>query len=369
VGKPQVYFTDMRCEIETSLLDKLRKLIDAAGIGRIDFSKRYTAIKIHFGEPGNLAFLRPNFAKVIVERVKELGGLPFLTDCNTLYVGRRNNALVHMDAAYENGYSPFSAGCQIIIADGLKGTDDMEVALKGGKYVDTASIGRAIMDADIIISLSHFKGHELTGIGGAVKNLGMGSGSRAGKMKMHSDGKPEVDAEACSGCRKCAAFCAQGAFSYQDGKAVIDHGKCVGCGFCIGSCNYQAIYNPNASSNDLLNFKMTEYAKAVVDGRPSFHIRVVNQVSPYCDCHGENDAAIVPDIGMFASFDPVALDKACVDAVNSAPAIGTSVLSERKLSHNDYFTDIHPTTDWRAQIRHGEAIGLGSGDYELITIG
>jgi uncharacterized Fe-S center protein len=365
--KSLVYFTDMRCGVGTSLLDKLRRLIDAAGINKIDFREKFAAIKIHFGEPGNLAFLRPNFSRVVADRVKELGGKPFLTDCNTLYAGRRNNALLHIDAAYENGYSPFSTGCQIIIADGLKGTDDVDVPVRGGKYVSSASIGRAIMDADALISLNHFKGHECTGFGGALKNIGMGSGSRAGKMKMHNDGKPEVDPGICVGCRKCAAFCAQGAFAYENGKARICHDKCVGCGFCIGSCNFHAIENPNGSSNDLLNYKMIEYAKAVVDGRPSFHVTVVNQVSPYCDCHGENDAAVVPDIGMFASFDPVAIDKACIDAVNAAPAITTSVISERAKATGDHFTDIHPSTDWRAQISHAEGIGLGNGNYELIT--
>jgi uncharacterized Fe-S center protein len=363
-----VYFTDMRCGVETSLLDKTRRLIDAAGIERIDFRQKYAAIKIHFGEPGNLSFLRPNFARVVANRVKELGGTPFLTDCNTLYVGRRNNALAHLEAAYENGYSPFSTGVHIIIGDGLKGTDDVEVPVRGGEYVSTALIGRAVMDADVFISLNHFKGHELAGFGGAIKNIGMGSGSRAGKMKMHNEGKPVVDPDACVGCRKCAAFCAQGAFIYKDGKAAIDHEKCVGCGFCIGSCNFHAIENPNWSSNDTLNYKMVEYAKAVLDGRPSFHISVVNQVSPFCDCHSENDAAIIPDVGIFASFDPVALDHACIDAVNAAPPIMTSIMAERKLTHHDHLTNIHPTTDWRAQINHGEKIGLGNADYELITM-
>jgi uncharacterized Fe-S center protein len=358
----------MRCGIDRSLLDKMGELINKAGIGAIDFKKKYTAIKIHFGEPGNLSFLRPNFAKVVADRVKSLGGMPFLTDCNTLYPGRRNNALLHMDAAYENGYSPFSTGCHVIIGDGLKGTDDVEVPVKNGKYVTSAIIGRAIMDADVFISLTHFKGHEGAGFGGAIKNIGMGCGSRAGKMKMHCDGKPTIDKDLCVGCRKCAAFCARDAFSYANGKASIDQGKCVGCGFCVGSCNFHAIESPFDSSNDVLNCKMVEYAKAVLDGRPSFHISVVNQVSPYCDCHSENDAAVVPDIGIFASFDPVAIDHACIDAVNAAPPIMSSIMSERNVSGKDHFTDIHPTTDWRRQIDHGTAIGLGSGDYELITV-
>jgi uncharacterized Fe-S center protein len=365
----KVFFTDMRCKVGESLLSKLDRLILKAGMGEIDFKRKYAAVKIHFGEPGNLAFLRPNFAKTLADRIKALGGMPFLTDCNTLYVGRRNNALLHMDAAFENGYSPFSTGCQNIIADGLKGTDDTEVPVAGGVYCKTARIGRAIMDADIFISLNHFKGHEGTGFGGALKNIGMGSGSRAGKMVMHNDGKPQVDPSLCVGCRVCAKFCNQQAIGFgDDKKASIDHDLCVGCGRCIGVCNYHAIYNSSESDPNALNCKIVEYAKAVIDGRPNFHINVVNQVSPYCDCHNESDAPIVPDIGIFAGFDPVALDKACIDAVNAAPEITTSILSERAHSHGDHFTNIHPATDWRTQISHAEKIGLGTGNYELITV-
>jgi uncharacterized Fe-S center protein len=370
----KIYFTDMRCKAGTSLLDKLDRLIRQAGIGQIDFTQKYVAIKIHFGEPGNLSFLRPNFAKVVADRIKALGGRSFLTDSNTLYVGRRNNALAHLDAAFENGYSPFSTGCQNIIADGLKGTDDVEVPVKGGIYCKTANIGRAIMDADIVISLNHFKGHELTGFGGALKNIGMGSGSRAGKMLMHNDGKPEVDWQICTGCRFCAKFCAQAAISFKKDpktgalKAVIDPERCVNCGRCIGTCNYHAIENNSPSGNDSLGCKIAEYTKAVLEGRPNFHINVVNQVSPYCDCHNENDAAVIPDIGIFAGFDPVALDTACIDAVNAAPEISSSVLSEREHSHGDHFTNIHPSTNWREQLIHAEKIGLGSRDYELVRV-
>ena len=363
----KVYFTDMRCKVGTSLLDKLDRLMLAAGMDTIDFENKFTAIKLHFGEPGNLSFLRPNFARTVADRVRALGGKPFLTDCNTLYVGRRKEALEHMTAANENGFSPMTTGCQIIIGDGLKGTDDVEVPVNGGRILKTAFIGRAIMDADIFISLNHFKGHELTGFGGAIKNIGMGCGSRAGKMAMHYNGKPSVDAEKCRGCRMCTRYCAQGAISIEERKAHIGHEKCVGCGRCIGVCNFSAIENDiDANSNDV-NRRMVEYAKAVVDGRPHFHISIVNQVSPCCDCHGENDAAVVPDIGMFASFDPVALDRACIEAVNAAPIISSSVLGQCEHGH-DHFTSVHPTTNWRSQIEHAEAIGLGSGEYELITL-
>jgi len=371
----KVFFTDMRTKVGESLLIKMDRLIQKAGIKDIDFNKKYVAIKIHFGEPGNLAFLRPNFAKTLADRIKKMGGMPFITDCNTLYVGRRNNALVHLDAAAENGYTPLSTGCQNIIADGIRGTDDIEVPVKGGEYCKTAFIGRAIMDADIVISLNHFKGHEVTGFGGALKNLGMGSGSRAGKMNMHNDGKPSVKSSACIGCKICARFCAHEAITFgKDNKASINHEKCVGCGRCIGGCSSNAITQDWNSSATSLSCKMAEYCKAVLDGRPNFHISVVNQVSPNCDCHDESDAAIVPDIGIFAGFDPVALDQACIDAVNAAPAIVTSIISERKTmpeygkGGTDHLSGIHPTTNWRTQLAHAEKIGLGTKKYELVTV-
>ena len=190
--KPKVYFTSFKTSFTENIPDKLKRLILTAGVKEIDFTDKYAAIKIHFGELGNLAFLRPNYAKVVVDVVKELGGKAFLTDCNTLYVGSRKNALDHLDTAYENGFTPFSTGCHVIIGDGLKGTDE-ELVPVDGEYVKEAKIGRAVMDADVFISLTHFKGHEMTGFGGALKNIGMGCGSRAGKMEMHSEGKPPED--------------------------------------------------------------------------------------------------------------------------------------------------------------------------------
>ena len=368
MAKSHVYFTDMRCKEGVSLLSKLDKLMEKAGLGSIDMEKKFVAIKMHFGEPGNLSFLRPNFAKTVADAVRRHGGVPFLTDCNTLYVGRRKNALEHLEAAQENGFSPLTTGCQLIIADGLKGTDDVEVPVRGGILCKTAFIGRAIMDADVFISLSHFKGHEMAGFGGAIKNIGMGCGSRAGKMAQHCDGKPVVDQEKCRGCGTCARYCAQEAISLSGHKAGIDADKCVGCGRCIGVCNFDAIANGLWSAPEMLNARMAEYAKAVVDGRPHFHVSIVNQVSPCCDCHGENDAAVVPDLGMFASFDPVALDHACIDAVNAAPALPGSALAQKDAGRHDHFTSIHPSTDWRSQIAHAEKIGLGNAAYELVHV-
>ena len=368
VEKSKVYFTDMRAEPGENLLQKLQKLIKKAGIGDIDFKNKYAAIKIHFGEPGNLSFLRPNFAKAVADTVKELGGRPFLTDCNTLYVGRRKNALDHMDAAYENGFSPFSTGCHVIIADGLKGTDEVLIPLEDGEYVKEAKIGRAVMDADVFISLNHFKGHEATGFGGALKNIGMGCGSRAGKMEMHSSGKPFVERELCISCGACVKNCAHGAISFPEKKASIDHGKCVGCGRCIGVCPVDAITPANDEANDILNYKIAEYTAAVLRGRPHFHISIIMDVSPFCDCHAENDLPIIPDVGMLASFDPVALDLCCADLCNAQPVLKGSIMEQREPIAHDHFTTLHPTTHWRAAIDHGAKMGLGSREYEMITV-
>ena len=366
--KSKVYYTSMRTGFDNGLLDKLKRLIKKACIENIDFDGKYTAIKMHFGEPGNLAFLRPNYAKVVADTVKELGGKPFLTDCNTLYVGGRKNALDHIESAYVNGFSPLSTGCHIIIGDGLKGTDEVYIPVEGGEYVKEAKIGRAIMDADVFISLAHFKGHEATGFGGTLKNIGMGCGSRAGKMEMHSAGKPHVEEELCIGCHRCEKICAHDAPQFKDKKASIDHNKCVGCGRCIGVCPKDAIVAASDESNDILNCKIAEYTKAVVDGRPAFYINLVIDVSPYCDCHAENDAAIVPDVGFFASFDPVALDIACADAVNAQPVISNTCLSEADHEGHDHFGAMFPTTDWRTCIEHAKKIGLGTDEYELVVV-
>ena len=366
----KVYFADLRADYHENLQQKLTRLMKTAGMGDIDFNEKYVAIKMHFGEPGNLAFLRPNWAKTVADFVKERGGKPFLTDCNTLYVGGRKNALDHLDSAMLNGFNPMTTGCQILIADGLKGNDEVEVPVAGGEYVQAAKIGRAVMDADVFISLTHFKGHEEAGFGGCLKNIGMGCGSRAGKMEQHNAGKPHVAEKYCIGCGQCRRICAHGAPIIENGKAHIDHDKCVGCGRCIAVCPKDAVQINWDESTTNLNYKIAEYTKAVVDGRPCFHISLVIDVSPNCDCHSENDMPIVPNVGMFASFDPVALDMACVDAVNAqTPLRGSAADGEAGHVHeHDHFQRIHPDTDWHSCLEHGEKIGIGTREYELIKI-
>ncbi len=374
--KSKVYFTDFRTKaFGDGLPAKLQKLIKRAGIADLDLDGKFVAIKMHFGELGNISYLRPNYARAVVDVVKELGGKPFLTDCNTLYPGSRKNALEHLECAWQNGFTPLTVNCPILIGDGLKGTDDVEVPVNGGEYLKTAKIGRAIMDADVFISLTHFKGHEVTGFGGTIKNIGMGCGSRAGKKDQHNNGQPEIDESLCRGCKRCQRECANNGlvFDVMKRKMHVDKAHCAGCGRCLGACNFDAISFGVDSAISELNCRMAEYTKAVVDGRPNFHISLVVDVSPNCDCHCENDAPILPNIGMFASFDPLALDQACVDACQAAQPIRASQLGDKMampnfIDHHDHFTNSTPESEWRTCLEHAEKIGLGSRDYELITV-
>ena len=374
--KSKVFFTDFRVDsFGRGRAAKMKKLIEAAGIDQIDMDGKFVAIKIHFGEKGNLSFLRPNYARTVVDMVKDMGGMPFLTDCNTMYPGSRKNALEHMECAWENGFSPITVNCPIIIADGLKGTDDVAVPVNGGEYIKEARIGRAIMDADIFISLNHFKGHEMAGFGGAIKNIGMGCGSRAGKKDQHSSGKPQIISALCRGCKKCQKECANNGLKFDDEarKMRVVTENCVGCGRCLGACNFDAIsFEQNNAVVDL-NCRMAEYAKAVVDGRPQFHVSLVLDITPNCDCHGENDTYILPDVGIFASFDPVALDQACADAcLKQQPLPGSQLYDNMCRSDfvdlKDHFRNNRPESEWQSCLEHAEKIGLGSREYELVVI-
>ena len=373
--KSKVYFTDFRARLGEGLPTKLKRLMKKAGFASMDMEGKFVAIKIHFGELGNISYLRPNYAKAVADMVKEAGGIPFLTDCNTLYPGSRKNAIEHMYCAWENGFTPMTVGCPVIIGDGLKGTDDIAVPVKGGTYIKEAKIGRAIMDADIFISLTHFKGHETTGFGGTIKNIGMGCGSRAGKKDQHSNGKPTIDPEVCRGCKRCMRECANQGLEFDETtkKMHVNAENCVGCGRCLGACNFDAIRFVNDAATKELNCRMVEYAKAVVDGRPNFHISLIVDVSPYCDCHGENDAPILPNVGMLASFDPLALDQACADLCLKQQPLPNSVLSDNMkkadfCDHHDHFENTTVDSEYKSCLEHGEEIGLGSREYELIEM-
>lgn len=372
----KVFFTDLRAAENSNLLQKLERMVRRAGIENIDVKDKFVALKIHFGEMGNVAYIRPNFAAVIVRIIREMGGKPFLTDCNTLYSGSRSNAVDHIHTAMVNGFNPISAGCDVLIADGLRGKDERIIDI-GGTYCPEPKIGAAIAEADIVISISHFKGHEMAGFGGALKNLGMGCGSVAGKQEMHSTAQPRVDTDRCIGCKACERNCAHDAIHVTDRKATINYDNCVGCGQCIALCKQEAVVMGSTESSEILNYKIAEYAKAVLKDKPNFHIAFIMNVSPECDCWAHNDAAIVPDIGMAASFDPVALDQACADLVNAAPALQNNMLTDKDCDHEhhhhehsdaDKFHRLHPDTNWQAGLRYAEEIGIGHREYELINV-
>lgn len=372
MSKSKVYFTNLRTRPSVNLLKKLENLVVKAGIDSIDFKKKIVALKIHFGEPGNLAYLRPNYAAHIVKLLKSRGGVPFLTDCNTLYWGRRANAPSHIEAAFENGFNPISSGCPVIIADGLKGTEFREIEVNMD-HCKSAKIGSAIADADIIISLSHFKGHEVTGFGGALKNLGMGCASVGGKLFLHSGSSPKIHEKNCTGCRICEKYCAHEAIKVgRDKIAHIDYEKCTGCGQCVAVCQYDASRVVWQGSSEKVCKKITEYAFAAIKDKPSFHVNFLMNMSPECDCWDSNDYPIVPDLGMAASFDPVALDQACADLVLKAPALpGSKIMdinSKTDMRGEDKFRHAHPDTFWQAGIEHGVKIRLGNSDYEIVTI-
>lgn len=236
--KAKVYYSDLRTSPTSNLLDKMERLLKRAGIEQLPLKDSFAAIKIHFGEPGNLAYLRPNYAARMATLLRSLGAKPFLTDCNTLYSGRRANAVDHLQSAMENGFNPISAQCQVIIGDGLKGTDYREIPLNG-EYCPAPKIGTAIADADIVISMNHFKGHEQAGFGGALKNLGMGCASVGGKLELHCASQPKIDVESCIGCNICVKHCAHDAVHLNTSrKAEIDYTKCVGCGQCVALCQH-----------------------------------------------------------------------------------------------------------------------------------
>lgn len=373
MASSQVFFTNLRTTPTSNLLDKMERLVRRAGIAGIDFENRFAAIKIHFGEPGNMAYLRPQYAARMAGLLRSLGAKPFLTDANTLYSGRRANAVDHLQSAMENGYNPISAQCQVIIADGLKGIDYREIEIDG-EYCKAPKIGAAVADADIVISMTHFKGHEQTGFGGTLKNLGMGYASVGGKLELHCAAQPVVKTENCRGCNICVKHCAHDAIHLNpERKAEIDYSKCVGCGQCIALCQYDSASMGANDTSERLNYKIAEYTKAVLKDKPNFHVSFIMNVSPECDCWNHNDAAVVPDLGIAASFDPVALDKACADLVIHAPALQTvNRLTESRphehLEDTDKFRLMHPDTDWLAGLTHAEKIGIGNMQYELIEV-
>lgn len=363
-----VFFADMRTKQGLSLLDKVDNLFDRAGFNDIISPKDLVAVKIHFGEKGNTAFVRPQFARRVIDKISTKGAKPFLTDANTLYAGSRANAVDHFKTAVENGYTYSVVNAPVIIADGLSGKDYISVDI-GLKHFSKVKIASAAYHADAMLVITHFKGHEASGFGGTIKNVGMGLGSRSGKQQMHSDLLPSISEEKCVGCAKCTQWCPVGSISLDQKKAVIDAEMCIGCGECTVTCPERAIAINWKTDHDVFQEKMVEYTAGVLKNKRGKigYMSFVMNVTPDCDCCSWSDAPIVSDVGILASKDPVALDQACIDLVNRQRPLDNSRL-DRTGNVADKFRAVHPLIDWNAQLRYAEEIGLGSREYNLIKI-
>ncbi len=365
----KVFFTDMRTGHKENLFDKIAKLLALAGLPQSVSDGDLTAVKIHFGEKGNHTYLRPVFARRVVEEIKKLGAMPFLTDSSTLYPGQRKEAVSALNCAIENGFDYACVGAPLIISDGLRGVTETEVAVNG-EFLKKAYIGTEIIEADSIVAMTHFKCHELTGFGGAIKNIGMGCASRKGKLVQHSTVAPKVEQKYCTGCGICPRSCAHDAILLTEGKASIDSEKCVGCSRCITVCPVKAINIQWNEAADMVMRKMAEYTKGALTGKEgkAVYMNFITQVSPACDCYGHSDAPIVNDIGICSSTDPVAIDQACADLVNAARGNDGSALQSGHEPGGDKFRGCWPHIPWEVQLEHGEKIGLGSRKYELIRV-
>lgn len=367
-----VYACTMRASTKESLLKKLDRLAVTAGLERGIKPRDLVAIKLHFGEKGNTAFIRPIYVRRIVEAVTALKAHPFLTDTNTLYVGTRCNSAQHQITAVENGFAYSVVGAPLIIADGLKGTAQVEIPIPpDGK--DLAYVATDIYEADVLISLAHFKLHELCGFGGALKNVGMGCASRRGKMAQHSGISPKVVAKKCIGCGDCTQHCAQLAISLTSQndhkeKAYINSDKCIGCAECILVCPQNAIQIQwGAVTIPQFMKKMVDYTAAALKnkGGKAFFFNFLTQISPACDCYGHADAPLVRDIGILASTDIVAVDQASIDLVNQEPGLPGTSLTTAMAPGEDKVKGIYPSIDWTIQLDYAQQIGLGSRDYRL----
>jgi uncharacterized Fe-S center protein len=361
-----VHFTDIRTGLHESLHDKLERLVMTSGLGDVIEQGDLTAVKLHFGERGGHAYIRPTFVRRVVDLLKQLGGKPFLTDSSTLYPGERKEAVSALACGIEHGFAYAVVNAPLIMCDGLRGHSSRRVPIKG-ELLKTVDIGLEILEADSMVVLSHFKCHELTGFGGAIKNLGMGCSSREGKLEQHSTLAPEINADRCTACGACLNACAHSAIHVSDGMAVLDAARCTGCGRCITVCEEKAVQIQWNEEAPLVMKKMAEYAIGAVDGKQGkvHYVNFVTQVSPACDCYGHSDAPIVPDLGILASNDPVALDQACADLVNQAVGLkGTAMITGHEAG-GDKFRGIYPQIDWQIQLEHAERLGLGSRSYTL----
>lgn len=362
---PTVFFAPVRSKMKRSLVKRTGDLLDRAGLKEAIFDKDLVAIKLHFGEEGNTGFVHPVFLREVVERVRDAGGKPFLTDSNTLYRGQRFNAVDHLECALHNGFSFATVGAPLVIADGLDGREAVDVPI-AGTHFDSVRIGAAAVHADAMVVVTHVKGHEATGFGGALKNVGMGLGCRSAKQRMHADFRPEVTASTCTACKRCVQWCPVGAITIgPDRVAVVDYEVCYGCGECVAACPYGAIATQWKTDANMLQEKIAEHAAGALAGKAGkvLYVSFLTAISPDCDCWNFSDAPIVADIGVLVSADIVAIDQAAYDLVNAAAGLPGS-RGDGLAEGADKFLSVSGV-DGTHVMKHAEALGLGSCTYEL----
>jgi len=350
--KSKVYFVPVKnSDTKEAIREKFAGLLEVSNLFNFVKKNEKVAVKMHFGEEGNTGFVKPEYVRLVSDKIKKTGAKPVLTDTNTLYSGKRTNAKDHALLAREHGFTEEIAGAPVVIADGNKDV------VMGGKFVKTAKIAPLFFDIDVIIGISHFKGHIMAGFGGALKNIGMGCASREGKLAQHSDVAPFVRFKNCTGCAGCKKACPADAVIITNNKSNINSTKCIGCASCIAACPYHAIDIHWEGGAGNIQEKMMEYAKAALTGKEkkSAFVNFAIKITKECDCLAKDDPRISPDVGIFASTDPVAIDKACLDSVNSACG-------------KDIFKEAWPERDWSKQLNYAEDIGIGRLDYELIKI-
>jgi len=354
--KSKVYFIPAGNADNTQLInDKLKNLLDKSRVFDFIPKAARVAIKVHFGEEGNTGFVRPEHLRVICDEIAGRGANAFLSDANTLYRGRRLNSSGHLKLAYEHGFTKEATGVEVVIPDDTKKENESVVGINQ-KHIKNAKIARIFADSDALVAVSHFKGHILTGFGGALKNIGMGCATREGKLAQHCDLAPVVHSDRCIGCGECEIICPAGAIILKNKKSVVDKLKCIGCASCLAVCPTMAMFI-DFNAGDKVQYKMVEYALAVLKDRKdkTGFINFAVKINKECDCWGMENPRIGPDVGILASKDPVSIDKASFDLVNKACG-------------KDIFKATHPEGDGLRQLQHAQEIGLGNLDYELMEL-
>lgn len=353
--KAQVYFAPLpEAASPDEMASAAALLWEKFGIDGMIKANNLVAIKQHFGEKGGKNFVPPAVAKKVGALVRQAGGKPFITDSNTLYNGQRANAVDHLELAYTHGFSHEALGFPVIIADGLKG--EAQVTLEGpAKALKHVFIAGAGYMADAAIILTHVTGHLASGMGASIKNVAMGFGGRAGKLQQHHAAKPIFEKAKCQLCGRCVKHCPVGAIILK-GSAVLDQKRCIGCGECYAFCPHGGVgFDWSTTSKDLQH-KMAEYCLAYHKEKQGHiaYFNFITRITKNCDCLGADEPTL-PDLGVIASIDPVAVDMAAVD------------LMDQRHGH-DVFGQLWPQCKHRTQLEYGQEIGLGSMNYDLVRV-